>query len=420
MAKISERWKDTPEGKRVKVYIIRYQDKAKLSATGKPTHRQESFDRKKQAEARLLQIQNELVAGTHVARGATVTVTQAADLFLKQAEDRVRDGRIGKGRHRCLRNAIDGGIIPFLGAYKLTELTPTLIEDCYRRNLREAKVLPATAKRRISTLKLIVEFAIRRGLMRENPVLVALQELRGISDRKVKVFTSDQVTRLLRAIDSRALNVTARGHLSLKLYVHVAAFCGLRWGEISALTVSHVDIDRRTIRVRHSLTAWDELKGPKTQAGIRDVPLPPHVVALFREWLATFYRENERGLLFTGRHSGRGASSSNFHEKQWHPLLKRAGLHDADPFHFHALRHFAASWWIGNGMPLTDVAKLMGHSKVDMTMQVYAHSLSNNSIRSDMVDRMSRALIEAPVVLDAEAFVPSVAPDARFPPNSLF
>ena len=180
------------------------------------------------------------------------------------------------------------------------------------------------------------------------------------------------------------------------------------------------NLEARIVRLRHSLTAWDELKGPKTQAGIRDVPLPLHVVALFREWLATFYRENERGLLFTGRHSSRGASSSNFHEKQWHPLLKRAGLHDADPFHFHALRHFAASWWIGNGMPLTDVAKLMGHSKVDMTMQVYAHSLSNNSIRSDMVDRMSRALIEAPVVLDAETFVPSVAPDARFPPNSLF
>ena len=417
MAKINTTWKVGPDGTKVRVHVLRYQDKAKLNAAGKPVHRQESFARKKDAEARLLQIQTEVAAGNHVARGATVTLATACDLFMKHAEDRLRDGRIGRNRYESLRVAIDRGLVPYLGAYLLTELTPALADECYRKNVRLAGVAPMTAKRRIGVLKLVSDFAARRGMMREKPADEALKELRGIADAEVRTFKPDEVTRLLKAIDTRPPRFTRRGHLFLKTFVNVAAFCGLRWGEIAALTVPSIDLDRRVLRVRHNITRWDQLKEPKTKAGIRDVPMPPHIVGLFRDWLAEFYVENSRQLLFIGTKLGRCYKAANFQTQEWYPLLKRAGLAEGDTFHFHALRHFAASWWIDNGMPLPDVAKLMGHSKVNMTLKVYAHSLSSSTAHSDMMDRMSRRLIDAPMVLELPPSTIAVAPDLRLAGN---
>ena len=212
---------------------------------------------------------------------------------------------------------------------------------------------------------------------------------------------------------------TARGHLFIKTFVNVAAFCGLRWGEIAGLTVPCIDLDRRVLRVRHSITRWDELKEPKTRAGIRDVPMPPHIVGLLREWLELFYEENPRQMLFLGTKFGRCYKAANFHTQEWYPALKLAGLAEGDTFHFHALRHFAASWWIDNGMSLPDVAKLLGHAKVNITLQVYAHSLASASAHSDMMDRMSRRLIEAPIVLDLTPTPALVARSARASANAL-
>jgi integrase len=125
--------------------------------------------------------------------------------------------------------------------------------------------------------------------------------------------------------------------------VHLAVFCGLRYGEIVGLTCSAIDFHRRVIKVRNSLTAWDELKEPKTRSGLRDVPMPSHLWKLLEDWLSRFYIPNDRILVFR-RKSGGTIASRHFFTCHWRPLLARSGLHsESDNFHFHALRHFAAS-----------------------------------------------------------------------------
>ncbi|WP_414711866.1 tyrosine-type recombinase/integrase [Sphingomonas sp. CFBP9021] len=57
-------------------------------------------------------------------------------------------------------------------------------------------------------------------------------------------------------------------------------------------------------------------------------------------------------------------------------------------FHFHSLRHFAASMMISHNLPLTDVASMMGHSKFDMTLQVYAHPIVGGTRRADIIERI--------------------------------
>jgi integrase len=76
-------------------------------------------------------------------------------------------------------------------------------------------------------------------------------------------------------------------------------------------------------------------------------------------------------------------------------LLAHAGLiRKGDNLHFRALRHFAASCMIENGWPLMDVASLLGHSKFDMTLRVYAHPIvGGGNQRSEAMERMAAKLL---------------------------
>jgi len=74
-------------------------------------------------------------------------------------------------------------------------------------------------------------------------------------------------------------------------------------------------------------------------------------------------------------------------------VLQRAELlDDQAPYHFHALRHFYGSMLIESGAPLPDVAKLMGHSAFDMTLQVYTHSVLQADQRHAFADQMAARL----------------------------
>lgn len=124
---------------------------------------------------------------------------------------------------------------------------------------------------------------------------------------------------------------------------------------------------------------------------------------MLQDWEKNYFIPNSRDLLFrtparawkSGKPELDSSPHNNFDGMHWKKALKEAGLYiqGGDNLHFHALRHFAASFWIESGMPLTDVAMLLGHATFDMTLQTYAHPIVNGAQRLDMIDRASNALI---------------------------
>jgi integrase len=312
------------------------------------------------------------------------------------------DGRMSFGCLRDFNYSIRRAATHF-GEQRLTELTRQDVEDWYLSMLKSGKSKPVTARKHVQMLKRMQDYAIRRKLMLKTPVSDALVDLRGIKKAKIRTFSKDEVGLLLDAASMRRQRARAYAGLLLECYVNIAAFCGLRFGEISGLTVKNIDFVRRIIHVRHSYCQHSrQLKDPKTKAGVRDVPMPRHVVALVRNWIDNHHQDNEMGLAFHRTlNLGKidGINSENFHQNYWRPLLNRAGLADGDSFHFHALRHFAASWMIENHMPLTEVARVLGHAKFDMTLQVYAHPVNPADSLRDAFDSMAdRLLIQPPTL----------------------
>ncbi len=391
MASVSKR----PNGK----WEVRYLSEGR--------HLSKTFLKKKDADRFRGEVEVAIQTGT-LNPSTDVTVRTICEAFLRHSEDRMRDRRIGRTRLRSLRTAVDHHILPAFGKMKFSELTAVIVEDAYRDMVRKKGQVPATAKLRIGVFREVEKFAAKRYGLRKTPVAEALQELRGISYDKIATFTADQVLTLLQTVAVRHWRAQDRSTMMMNIMVNIAAFCGLRFGEITGLTVENVDFGRQTIKVRHSLTCDDELKEPKTRAGVRDVPMPGHVSRMIQDWITRHYLPNDRGLIFRTKF-GEPFHHSNFHGRFWRPLLKRAGLYNEDkPFHFHALRHFAASWMIENGLPVTEVALLLGHSKFDMTLQTYAHPVVSATRRHEAIERMASTILPA--------LAPPVAPELRCDP----
>ncbi|GLK67020.1 tyrosine-type recombinase/integrase [Hansschlegelia plantiphila] len=384
-------------------WICEYTD-----AAGKRRRETPKTGLKKDAEAIKRRVETELQSGQHVAISQTIGIRDAADLWLKSGEDKVRSGIIGECTWRGFRSIIDSSIIPRFGNRPIKDLTFTDVEAWHSDLLRRLK--PVTAKNHLLALKQIEDFAGKRGFTKRNIVKQVLAEVRYGGKSQIKTFRMEQVQLLLRLVDE--LNITnqrkttnVRGYFMLKAAVQLAAFCGLRMGEIWGLTVGCVDMERGVLKIRHSLTQLDQLKGPKTKAGNRDIPMPRRVQETVAEWCRRFYVTNERGLIFR-MPGGSMVTPRNFRSNYWVPLLQRAGLHDAaDTMHFHALRHFAASLMIELGLPLTDVASLLGHEKFDMTLQVYAHPIVGGNRRHEAFERIASALA-APAENDVDATMP--------------
>lgn len=290
MASVRKLKKDDPNSP----WIVEYTD-----AEGKRRRETPKSGLKKDAEAIRRRIERELTDGTQLAKSQTVTVARLCDLYAEHVESKVADGRVG--RARAVQIQIHSkSIRARLGSHNLTELTRHHVEAFYNHLIANDKLAPITAKNRISTLRLMQDFAVKRGLMAKAPVAEAMKELRGTKKPRIRTFTQEEVGRiLLAAADTKPYRGRPYAKCLLECFVNLAAFCGLRFGEIVALKPEAIDLDNRRIHIQHSYCRHAGVKQPKTSAGVRDVPLAPHVVALLRKWSDEFARGNPEGLLFT-------------------------------------------------------------------------------------------------------------------------
>ncbi|MFZ2996273.1 tyrosine-type recombinase/integrase [Sphingobium sp.] len=371
MAAVAKRKWMGPDGRECETWVVRWKDEG-------GRHRQKSFDRKKDADAHRSQVEIEMRQGIHRPEADRMSVADLCSKFLAHNEDRRKDGRIGNARIKDIETSIRIHIVPHIGALRLADVGLHQLEQWRTSMMNGGKMSPHTARKHVQILGQAFEHGRRRRWLFSSPVPDLIRDLHGMPKRTVTQFSVDQVRAVLLELQRENYKgIHKRANAFLRCAVHLAAFCGLRIGEVRGLTVGAIDFDRRMLKVKTNLTDWDELKGPKTDAGKRTVALPDHVAALLSAYMERYHIANERDLMFT-QDDGRSIQSGNFHRGTWGPLLFRAGIstdRHKPSHHFHALRHFAASWWIACGWSLPDVAKSLGHSKVDMTLSVYTHAL---------------------------------------------
>lgn len=183
------------------------------------------------------------------------------------------------------------------------------------------------------------------------------------------------------ALSPDELEARAREDVQDAEIVRVAAYAGLRRGELVALRWRDVDFSGRKIIVRRALSGDSELRSTKSRRA-REVPLPDQVAAA----LDRLSRRGEFTLsddyVFANRF-GRRLDPSAL-RRRFERARDAAGL---EPLRFHDLRHTYGSLLVAGGIDLASVKAAMGHARITTTER-YLHARP----AAELADRFTRAL----------------------------
>lgn len=149
----------------------------------------------------------------------------------------------------------------------------------------------------------------------------------------------------------------------------------MRIGEICGLQWSDVDLERGTIRIKHSLSRFDGLKGPKTAAGIRTLPLSPPARQVLEGIKASAHYGPALGHVYRGN-DGSPIPPDSARRDTFYRIMFRAGLAHGKSqpfFNLHSLRHAALSLLAEKGLPPLHLKQIAGHKSVTTTMDIYGH-----------------------------------------------
>lgn len=278
-------------------------------------------------------------------------------------------------------------ILPMFREVELARIRPAQVRAWYAR-LVDGGPGASTAAKCYRLLRAILNTAVEDGILVTNPCTIRSAGAERAEERRLP--TVEQVFDLAAAVKPR-----------YRALVLVAAFSGLRRGELFGLQREHVDLEHGTVTValqRQQLAHGELVVGPpKSDAGHRTVALPHEALDPLAAHLECFTGPSPTDWVFTGDKGGPLREAVWQHE--WAKARAALGL---PGLHFHDLRHAAATMAAATGAGVKEIMYRIGHSSPQAALR-YQHA----SARRDLA---IAAGIDELIRREREAFRPE-SPD---------
>lgn len=338
-----------------------------FSADGKRIVKRVSGRTKTEAKTKLQAIRRDLDDGVGV-QGHKFTVEDA----LRDWLDHGLNGRDPKtiASNRFL---IEHRLVPGLGRRRLRELTADDVDRWLANEARQ--VSSATLSKMMSILRRAIQRQMARDRVKRNVALLC--ELpKGQPGRPSKSMTLEQAKALL----------AAAGDSDLSAYVSLSLLTGARTEELRALTWANVDLagdPEATPPIPPTVQLWRSVRATedtKTKLSRRTLRLPGRCVEALTSHRARQQeargragdRWQDNDLVFASWH-GRQLDAANV-RRAFRRVVSDAGL-DPKAWTPRELRHSFVSLMSDAGVPLEEIARLVGHRGTIVTEAVYRKQL---------------------------------------------
>jgi integrase len=250
---------------------------------------------------------------------------------------------------------IQNYVLPAFGDSRMTDIRPQDVRE-WIVALSKHGLAPATVRGIYSSLSRIMRQAEIDGVITRSPCLgVALPHEH--TGRDIVFLDARQIAALASEIDER-----------FAALIFTAAYTGARWGELAALKVKNVDLEKGTIRITESVSEVNGyLHEGLTKTGKqRVVSVPRFLCSMLAHHVTRF---SSGGYVFT---SAEGKPlRRTFYRRHFLPAAKAAGM--AAGLRFHDLRHSCAALLIAQGAHPKEIQERLGHSTIRMTFDRYGH-----------------------------------------------
>jgi integrase len=299
-----------------------------------------------------------------------ITFGQACEEWLRYVQD---ERKRTPSTVADYRSSIRAGLLPAFGAdTPLAQIDTEAIDSWRAGLLAEGRLAPRSIQKLLTILHSVLKRAKRRGWISANPAVDA-ERITVKRSGRFNVLSPVQVAALTRSAESVQDGVAFT----------VAAFTGLRLGELVALRWGDVDFAKRLVHVRGSYTRRQQ--GPPKSGRVRSVPLIDQALEPLDRLSRREHFTEPDDLVFVGQTGGYVDGSAL--RKRFYAALERAGLGELrakpEPIRFHDLRHTFGTLAV-QAFPLSDVKAYMGHADIQTTM-IYVHHVP----RHDAATRLS-------------------------------
>ena len=259
-------------------------------------------------------------------------------------------------------------ILPYFGKIKMNEITSITIihwqnELMEKRDDKGQKYSPTYLRTIHAQLSSLLNHACKYYNLKTN----AARDVGSMGEKEANemlFWTQDEYEKFISAIKDKPQSFYA---------FEILYWCGLRIGELFALTKEKFDFENNIVKVDQSVQKLNGeivITPPKTKKSIRTIVMPEFLSREIQEYLSGFYKLKDKDLIFP-------ISKSYLH----HEMDRGCKKASVKRIRVHDLRHSHVSLLIELGYSAIAIADRVGHESIDITYR-YAHLFPSK--QSDM------------------------------------
>jgi len=261
---------------------------------------------------------------------------------------------------------IDNHISPRLGNIKLSKINPVLITKTYNK-MKSDGVGVVTIRRCQSVLANALNEAIARNLLTYNPANYATPPRS--PDNEVRLLEETQIQEILDHTELSYPEYTPIFTTAFQTGMRRSELCALRWGDVD-LDLAVLYVNRTFAKAKNGGLIE---KAPKTKAGRRKIDLSPQFAIFLRNYLESHDEKITPDQRVFRYSNGKQVKP----DRVTHVFKMVARALEMPDIHFHNTRHSHAGMLLKMGIHPKVVQERLGHSSIQVTMDIYSHVAPN-------------------------------------------
>ena len=293
-----------------------------------------------------------------------MTFESLLELYLTDLSTRLKENTLATKKY-----LMELKIAPFFNKLKLSEITPNTIRTWQRNmllgiNEKTGEKYSQTYIKSINNqLVAVFNYAVKFYNLKENPCHKAGSIGKKHAD-EMEVWSLEEFNKFISSKDNYKPIAIAG--------FNVLFWCGLRIGELLALTKEDINFEKKTLRINKSyqrLKGKDIITTPKTPRSNRVIEIDDNLINILKTYIEKLYELQPTDRIFP--------CTKYLFE---HEMKRITKIENIKKIRLHDLRHSHATLLIHLGINPVAISKRLGHEKVETTLNTYSHVYPNANI----------------------------------------
>lgn len=343
------------------------------------------------------QVMADFIEAKERALGGDIRSNLTLDEWFEEWFDTVQAKKVKDTSIRPMKNSYKRNFGFYVGKMKLKDIKPMDLQGAINALQKKGKINTNT-RDALGRLSKCLAYAVANGLIDRNPCLLVEVPWENKASKEEIALTKEEQNRFLQAAEDS-------WYKEMFFFMFLT---GVRVGEVGGLRWRDIDFERETITINHSMhISYDDgkktmkLTTPKTVNSIRVIPF----IGEMREILESQKKKQKKAKKEYGRNRWRSSGELEdlvftttlgspcvryIVQKEIDKIRKQIDMEEAakairekkEPvkfryFHPHTIRHTFATRCFENGVEPKVAQKLMGHSSITVTMNIYTHVMED-------------------------------------------